>query len=91
MRHSADASTVVLEGRLKASIEAALVGSRATVEGMGGHFDISVLWEGFEGLGRVQRQRSVYSAIKEFMSGADAPVHAVDRLVTATPGENVAS
>ena len=84
-----NSSTFELEGQLRASIEAALPGSRAAVEGKGGHFAIQVVWDGFEGLGRVQRQRSVYRAIKELMAGSDAPVHAVDRLVTQTPAENV--
>jgi acid stress-induced BolA-like protein IbaG/YrbA len=86
MRHSGDSSNVELEAQLRATIEGQLPGSRATIEGTGGHFVISVVWQEFEGLGRVQRQRRVYSAIKEFMAGVDAPVHAVDRLVTVTPG-----
>ena len=91
MGHPGDALTTDLEARLRADIETALGGARATVTGKGGHFDISVVWDQFEGLGRVQRQRKVYSAIKELMSGVDAPVHAVDRLVTMTPVENVAA
>ncbi len=90
MRNAGEPSTTDLEARLKARIEDALPAARATVVGKGGHFDISVVWDGFENLGRVQRQRAVYSAFKELMAGTDAPVHAVDRLVTATPGENVA-
>ena len=88
MRHSGDPSNVGLEAQLKARIEDQLSGCHAEVEGTGGHFVISVVWQQFDGLGRVQRQRKVYSAIKEFMSGDDAPVHAVDRLVTETRGGN---
>ena len=39
----------------------------------------------FAGVSRVQQQQLVYGAIKDLMAGNDAPVHAVDRLVTKTP------
>ena len=57
------------------------------VDGGGGHFTISVISDVFEGKNTLNRQRLVYSAITPLMHGDDAPVHAVDRMVTKTPSE----
>jgi acid stress-induced BolA-like protein IbaG/YrbA len=68
-------------------IEAAIPGCTVDVRGGGGHFEIDVIAEQFEGLNTLKKQRMVYSAIKDLMSGDDAPVHAVDRLGTRTPAQ----
>jgi BolA protein len=48
------------------------------------HFNIVIESEAFEGLGRVQRQRAVYSALAEELAG---PVHALSVKALA-PGED---
>ena len=49
-----------------------------------GHFEIDVLDAGFEGLSRVKQQQKVYATIQHLMAGDQAPVHAIDRMVTRT-------
>jgi acid stress-induced BolA-like protein IbaG/YrbA len=67
-------------------IEAALPGARARVTAESpGHFSVEVVAEAFAGQPSVRRQQAVYAAIRELMAGDDAPVHAVDRMVTRTP------
>jgi acid stress-induced BolA-like protein IbaG/YrbA len=69
--------------RMKQAIEAALPGARVTVAARSaGHFEVEVVAADFEGLPRLKQQQRVYAAIAPLMSGDDAPVHAVDRLVT---------
>lgn len=53
--------------------------------GSGGHFEIRVVSNVFEGKNRVQQQQTVYKAITHLMKGTNPPVHAVDRLVCETP------
>ncbi len=66
---------------LRASILEALPGAEVTVVAGGpGHFEIRVVSEAFAGKNRVKQQQLVYGAIAHLMSGANAPVHAVDRL-----------
>ena len=72
---------------IKTRIEAALPGARVSVSGGGGHFEIDVVSERFEGQRTLARKRMVYSAIKELMDGDYAPLHAVDTLLTRTPDE----
>ena len=74
-----------IEDQLKQAIEAELPEATAEVAGNGGHFQISVTSPVFEGKRTLEKQRLVYSAIKEFMAGSNAPVHAVDRLETLVP------
>ena len=50
-----------------------------------GHFEISVIDASFEGLSRVKQQQRVYAVIAPLMSGANAPVHAVDRMDCRVP------
>jgi acid stress-induced BolA-like protein IbaG/YrbA len=64
----------------------ALPGSEVKVTGGGGHFEIHVISSAFEGLNTLKKQRLVYGAIKELMAGDNAPVHAIDRMVTEVPG-----
>jgi len=49
-----------------------------------GHFEIRVVSASFEGQSRVVQQQRVYAAIAHLMKGDAAPVHAIDRLQTAT-------
>lgn len=65
---------------------AALPGCRADVRAAEpGHYRIEVEAEQFKCLDSLKKQRMVYSAIKDLMAGADAPVHAVDSLVVRAP------
>jgi stress-induced morphogen len=60
----------------------------ATIEirsGGGGHFALSVTSAAFEGKRSLEKQRMVYGALKQFMGGDDAPVHAIDSLETLAP------
>ena len=70
-------------GRIRDAIAEALPGAEIEVESGGpGHFTITVTSAAFEGETRVRQQQRVYAAIAPLMSGANAPVHAVDKLVT---------
>jgi acid stress-induced BolA-like protein IbaG/YrbA len=72
--------------RLRTAIETGVPGSRAEVSARGaGHFEIEVVAEAFAGLSRVKQQQLVYGAIAPLLRGDDAPVHAIDRMVTRTP------
>jgi len=66
-------------------ISEAIPGADVEVTGSGGHFEIKVVSSAFEGLNTLKKQRLVYSAIKELMAGDNAPVHAIDRMITETP------
>ena len=59
-----------------------LPGADVAVQGGGGHFAIRVIWSGFSEMGRLARQRAVLQSIADLMSGPNAPVHAVDELIT---------
>ena len=50
-----------------------------------GHFMIEVVDVRFEGMTRVKQQQAVYASIKELMAGDQAPVHAIDRMITRAP------
>ena len=72
--------------QLEEAIRAAMPEAEVTVNAVSpGHFEIEVVSAAFEGLSRVKQQQRVYAAIKELMAGDQAPVHAVDRMVTRTP------
>jgi acid stress-induced BolA-like protein IbaG/YrbA len=70
---------------LREAIESKIPSSKAEVSGAGGHFTIEVVSPAFAGLGMLESQRLVYSAIAHLMQGDLAPVHAVDRLKTRVP------
>jgi acid stress-induced BolA-like protein IbaG/YrbA len=70
---------------LREAIERKIPGSRAEVDGGGGHFAIEVTSPAFAGRSLLESQRMVYGAIAHLMKGAAAPVHAVDSLKTRTP------
>lgn len=68
---------------LESAIRAALPEARIDVQALSpGHFEISVVDAGFEGLSKVKQQQRVYAAIAPLMEGDRAPVHAIDRMVT---------
>jgi acid stress-induced BolA-like protein IbaG/YrbA len=72
--------------RLRAAIEEGMPGARAQVAARGaGHFEIEVVSDAFAGLPRVKQQQLVYAAIAPLLRGDDAPVHAIDRMVTRVP------
>lgn len=70
---------------LRQAIEGSIPGSQASVSGGGGHYSIEVVSPAFAGLGMLESQRLVYSAIAHLMKGDLAPVHAVDKLKTRAP------
>jgi acid stress-induced BolA-like protein IbaG/YrbA len=70
---------------LREAIETKIPNSKADVSGGGGHFTIEVVSSAFAGLGMLDSQRLVYSAIAHLMKGDMAPVHAVDKLKTRVP------
>ena len=74
-----------IEDQARAAIEAAIPGAKVQVRGGGGHFEIHVVSEAFEGKRILARQRMVYAAITPLMAGESAPMHAVDRMVCETP------
>lgn len=67
---------------LREAIQAKIPNAQANVNGAGGHFTIEVVSPAFAGLGMLESQRLVYSAIAHLMQGDLAPVHAVDSLKT---------
>ena len=71
-----------IEEQVKTCIESAIPQSQVQVSSNGNHFEITVISPAFEGKGLLDKQRMVYSAIASFMSGPNAPIHAVDRLRT---------
>jgi acid stress-induced BolA-like protein IbaG/YrbA len=66
-------------------IAEALPGADIEVTGSGGHFEIKVVSAAFSGLNTLKKQRLVFGAIKELMAGDNAPVHAIDRMITEVP------
>ena len=70
---------------LREAIESKIPSSKAEVSGAGGHFTIEVVSPAFAGLGMLESQRLVCSAIAHLMKGDLAPVHAVDKLKTRVP------
>ena len=76
----------VLATQLRERIEAAIDGCEVEVVAESpGHFSLTVVSASFAGLTRVKQQQRVYAAIQELMAGDQAPVHAIDRMVTRTP------
>lgn len=72
---------------LHKSIQKAL--PQATVKvtlGSAGHYSLDVCCASFEGKNTLARQRAVYAAIAPWMAGNNAPVHAIDQMITSTPG-----
>lgn len=70
--------------RIQSLIEEALPGARARVEGADGvHFEAVVVADAFEGMGTLERHRTVYAALGGRMG---TEIHALS-LRTLTPEE----
>jgi acid stress-induced BolA-like protein IbaG/YrbA len=67
---------------IRDAIGAKIPGARVEVNGGGGHYTIDVMSAEFSGKSMLASQQLVYGAIAHLMSGAQPPVHAVDRLTT---------
>ena len=77
---------VDLAETLRQAIAAAIPSKVVDVApGSPGHFQIRVVSDAFRGKSRLQQQQLVYGAITHLMTGANAPVHAIDRLQTIVP------
>ena len=70
---------------MREAIAEAIPGAEIQVQGGGGHFEVAVVSEVFEGKRTLGRHRLVMAALAPLMSGDNAPVHAIDRLQTSTP------
>ncbi len=82
--HTEAASAELLES-IKNHVLGAIPDAEVEVRGAGGHFEIEVVSPVFEGQRTLQKHRLVLQSIAPLMAGANAPVHAIDRLVTETP------
>ena len=74
-----------IEEQICRAVEASVPDSEVEVIGNGGHFSLKVIAAVFEGKTSLEKQRMVYSALTELMSGMNAPVHAIDNLETLVP------
>ena len=74
-----------IEEQICRAVEASVPDSTVEVIGNGGHFSLRVTAEIFEGKKTLEKQRMVYSALTELMSGMTPPVHAIDNLETLVP------
>ena len=66
-------------------IEAAIPDSKVEVTNQGSHFHVIVVSPAFEGKKLLAKQRMVYDVLGPYMSGPNAPIHAVDTLKTLVP------
>ena len=83
---SGPASAGDVADALREAIRGALPDGEIEVRAGGpGHFEIRVVSPAFAGKTRVRQQQLVYGAIAHLMSGANAPVHAIDRLECVVP------
>ena len=70
-----------LADEIKKRIETAI--PNAHVEVMTGgdrHYALKIISESFDNMTQVKQHQLVYSAIKDLMSGNDAPIHAIDKM-----------
>lgn len=75
-----------LSDAMKKAIEAELPNAQAEVQALSpGHYEIKVVCAAFAEQSRVKQQQMVYGAINHFIVGANAPVHAIDRMDTQVP------
>lgn len=66
---------------IKQRIETGIPGTQAEViEGGNGHYTLTVISETFEGLTQLKQHQLVYSTFADLMSGANAPIHAIDKM-----------
>lgn len=80
-----EAASAELLDSIREHVLQAIPGAAVEVRGAGGHFEIDVVSAEFEGKRTLQKHRMVLQAIAPLMAGANAPVHAIDRLSTTTP------
>ena len=71
-----------IEEQICEAVGAAIKNAKVEVSGNGGHYSLRVESVMFDGKKTLEKQRMVYSALKELMSGNNAPVHAIDNLET---------
>ena len=69
---------------VKALLNEKLMGCNISVESNGGHYNVTVVGDIFEGKRPVQRQQLVYSALRDQIAAGD--IHAV-KMKTFTPQE----
>jgi len=74
-----------LLANIRTCIQNQLPDASIEVDGGGGHYTIAVTSATFVDKTTLERQRLVYSAIAPLMKGDNAPLHAVDRLMTNVP------
>ena len=73
--------TTDLTTEIKQRIENTIPDAQGEViQGGNGHFSLKIIAEVFEGLSPVKQHQLVYSAFADLMSGANAPVHAIDKM-----------
>ena len=82
--HHAPASEELLQS-IEQHVLEAIPDAKVEVRGAGGHFELDVVSAQFEGKRTLAKHRMVLQAIAPLMAGANAPVHAIDRLSTTTP------
>jgi acid stress-induced BolA-like protein IbaG/YrbA len=75
---------VSIEQQIEDAVKAAIDDARVEVSGSGGHFEIKVTSQQFDGKKLLEKQRMVLRSIKHLMAGDAAPVHAIDKLETVT-------
>ncbi len=84
--YNRDMAAEAIATQLDEAIRAGIPDAEVVVTiGSPGHFSLEVTSASFEGQSLLQKQRSVYSTIKDLMAGDAAPVHAIDRLETKVP------
>lgn len=70
---------------IKKAILAEIPDAEVIVSGAGGHFNIEVTSNVFEGKRLLKQHQIVLQSIKELMQGDNAPVHAIDSLICKLP------
>lgn len=72
-----------MQAQIEAKVQEAIPDAEIIVQSGGpGHYALKVTSSAFEGKSRVARQRLVLSALRPLMDGDNAPVHAIDTLIT---------
>ena len=74
-----------IEEQICKAVVAAIKNAKVEVSGKGGHFSLRVESVMFDGKKTLEKQRMVYSALKELMVGNNASLHAIDNLETLIP------
>ena len=70
-----------LTDKIKQRIETAIPNAQVDVMAGGDrHYALKVISESFDNMTQVKQHQLVYAAIKDLMSGNDAPIHAIDKM-----------